>query len=116
MLTYSELHDQELLNTVAQDPRVGCLALWSVTLCFVIPGVLDHAALPLIVGVLLGCCAAFASGRSVRARRHPTPCAGRAAGNPDAEPVARPRPVSGCRPRHRRETGGRPRTCARSRR
>ncbi len=63
MLTYSELHDFELVETLAQDPRTGCLALWSVTLVFVLPGVLDHELALLVIGIALGCAAAFVSGR-----------------------------------------------------
>jgi hypothetical protein len=64
-LTYSELHDDELLATLAHDPRTGCLALWSVTLVFVLPGILDHELALLAIGIAIGCAAAFASGRCV---------------------------------------------------
>jgi hypothetical protein len=63
VLTYSELHDDELVGTLAHDPRTGCLALWSVTLVFVLPGLLDHEVALLTIGIALGCAAAFASGR-----------------------------------------------------
>jgi hypothetical protein len=62
-LTYSELHDDELIHALAHDPRTGCLALWSITLVFVVPGLLDHELALLLVGIALGCAAAFASGR-----------------------------------------------------
>src|SRR5215471_15395881 len=50
VLTYSELHDDELVETLAHDPRTGCLALWSVTLVFVLPGLLDHELALLGIG------------------------------------------------------------------
>src|SRR5215207_1676947 len=63
MLTGSPLHDDELVDALARDPRTGCLALWSVTVVFVLPGFLDHDLALLVIGSALGCAAAFASGR-----------------------------------------------------
>jgi hypothetical protein len=63
MLTYSELHDDELMQAAARDQRTGCVALWSVAVIFLVPGWLDHEPVLLVLGVLLGCAASFASGR-----------------------------------------------------
>ena len=75
MLTGSPLHDDQLVDALARDPRTGCLALWSVTVVFVLPGSLDHDLVLLVIGSALGCAAAFASGRHLgrRSARSRTP-------------------------------------------
>jgi hypothetical protein len=115
VLTFSDLHDDVLVDELAQDPRTGCLAMWSITLVFVLPGLLDHEPILLGVGITLGCAAAFASGRYLvrrsprnRARtsgRRPAPARFRPA---IAAATRRDRPPTPCRtetaPRSRTES------------
>lgn len=107
MLTLSELQDDAVLDALAHDPRTGCLALWSITLVFILPGLLDHELWLLVVGVTLGCAAAFASGRSIAraSARRSAPVRFRPAGAPEPRrnrPVATPCRTT-TRPRFRSE-------------
>jgi hypothetical protein len=65
MLSYSEQHDHDLIAAAAHDPRTGFIALWAIAAIFLVPGWLDREPVLVVAGALLGCAAAFATGRSV---------------------------------------------------